>query len=93
MDKLGFGVFATCLTKKGEESLKAVTSSRVFPLHLDVTDSQKIKAVYARMKELLPPDCGGLARGHAISFPPLPPPSAQATLVRGFSVGIIANII
>lgn len=38
--------------------MEAVTSSRVFPLHLDVTDSQKIKAVYARVKELLPPDCG-----------------------------------
>ena len=60
LDKLGFGVFATCLTKKGEQSLKTVASSRVFPLHLDVTDSLKIKAVYARVKELLPPDCGGL---------------------------------
>jgi len=75
LDKLGFGVFATCLTKEGEESLKAVTSSRVFPLHLDVTDSHKIKAVYARVKELLPPDCGGLARGpfHFTSTPPAPP--------------------
>lgn len=60
LDKLGFGVFATCLTKTGEESLKAVTSSRVFPLHLDVTDSQKVKAVYESVKELLPPDCGRL---------------------------------
>lgn len=77
LDKLGFGVFATCLTKEGEESLKAVTSSRVFPLHLDVTDSHKIKAVYARVKELLPPDCGGLARGpfHFTSTPPPLPPA------------------
>lgn len=70
LDKLGFGVFATCLTKKGEESLKAVTSSRVFPLHLDVTESQNIKAVYARVKELLPPNCGGLG---AIPFYTTPP--------------------
>ena len=79
LDKLGFGVFATCLTKEGEESLKAVTSSRVFPLHLDVTDSQKIKAVNARVKELLPPDCGGLARGIPFYFdlPPPPPPAAH----------------
>lgn len=55
--------------------MKAVTSSRVIPLHLDVTDSQKIKAVYARVKELLPPNCGGLARGHSILFPPHPPPA------------------
>lgn len=60
LDKLGFGVFATCLTREGEESLEAVTSSRLFPLHLDVTDSQRVKAVYERVKELLPPDCGGL---------------------------------
>ena len=59
LDKLGFGVFATCLTRKGEESLEAVTSSRLFALHLDVSDSQRVKAVYERVKELLPPDCGG----------------------------------
>lgn len=58
LDKLGFGVFATCLTKEGEESLEAVTSSRVFALSLDVTDSQRVKAVYERVKMLLPPDCG-----------------------------------
>ncbi|KAL9986083.1 hypothetical protein ACROYT_G000157 [Oculina patagonica] len=57
MDKLGFGVFAACLTKEGEESLEAVTSSRVFALSLDVTDSQRVKAVYERVTELLPPDC------------------------------------
>lgn len=68
LDKLGFGVFATCLTKKGEESLKAVTSSRVFPLLLDVTDSQRIKAVYARVKQLLPPDCGWLIRDYPSYF-------------------------
>lgn len=86
LDKLGFGVFATCLTKKGEESLKAVTSSRVFPLHLDVTDSQKIKAVYARVKELLPPDCGGLARGHSLR----PSHFSEGVLCR---YHYIANII
>ncbi len=58
LDKLGFGVFAACLTKEGEESLEAVTSSRVFALSLDVTDSQRVKAVYERVTELLPPDCG-----------------------------------
>lgn len=85
LDKLGFGVFATCLTKKGEESLKAVTSSRVFPLHLDVTESQNIKAVYARVKELLPPNCGGLG---AIPFYTTPSPhfdeiSEESTEVIG----------
>lgn len=92
LDKLGFGVFATCLTKKGEESLKAVTSSRVIPLHLDVTGSQKIKAVYARVKELLPPDCGGLARGHSILFPP-PPSCPLWSVLRVFFVGIITSIL
>jgi len=101
LDKLGFGVFATCLTKEGEESLKAVASSRVFPLHLDVTDSQMIKAVNARVKELLPPDCGWLATGHFLftSTPPLPPPPCPLWRdffvvggARGFFVTIILNI-
>lgn len=60
LDKLGFGVFATCLTKEGEESLKAAISSRVFVLHLDVTDSQKVKGVCEKVKNLLPVDCGRL---------------------------------
>lgn len=60
LDKLGFGVFATCLTKEGEESLKTATSSRVFVLNLDVTDSLKVKEVCEKVKNLLPVDCGRL---------------------------------
>ena len=54
LDKMGVCVLATCLTKEGEQSLKSVTSDRLKTFQMDVTNSQQIKDVYAKVKEILP---------------------------------------
>ncbi|XP_073239410.1 retinol dehydrogenase 7-like [Porites lutea] len=54
LDKMGVHVLATCLTKEGEQSLKSVTSDRLKTFQMDVTNSQQIKDVYEKVKEILP---------------------------------------
>ena len=53
LDKMGARVLATCLTRKGEESLTSVTSDRLKTFQMDVTSSQQIKNVFGKVKELL----------------------------------------
>ena len=60
LDKMGVCVLATCLTKEGEQSLKSVTSDRLKTFQMDVTNSQQIKDVYEKVKEILPSGQGGL---------------------------------
>ena len=54
LDKMKVHVLATCLTKEGEQSLKSVTSDRLKTFQMDVTNSQQIKDVYEKVKEILP---------------------------------------
>ena len=58
LDQLGFHVFATCLTKEGEEGLKDVCSERLNTLHLDVTSSEQIRAAFLQVQGQLPPNTG-----------------------------------
>ena len=60
MDKMGIGVLATCLTKEGEQILKATTSDRLKTFQLDVTNSQQIKILYEQVKEQLPAGQGSV---------------------------------
>ena len=54
LDKIGVNVFATCLTKQGEQDLKSMTSSKLKTFQMDVTDSQQIKDVFEHVKNVLP---------------------------------------
>ena len=58
LDQMGFHVFATCLTREGEERLKAVCSERVKTLHLDVTISESVQEAYNFVKSNIPGDTG-----------------------------------
>ena len=58
LDQMGFHVFATCLTRGGEERLKEVCSDRTKTFHLDVTNSEEIISVLERVREKLPPASG-----------------------------------
>ena len=60
LDKMGVHVLATCLTKEGEQSLKAATSDRLKTFQLDVTNSEQIKTLYELVKEQLPSDQGNV---------------------------------
>lgn len=58
LDQLGFRVFATCRTKAGEDSVKAVCSNRVKTYCMDVTDVSQVHEVYQRIKKEIPADEG-----------------------------------
>ena len=58
LDEMGACVFATCLTKEGEQSLKSVTSDKLKTFQMDVTNSQQIKDVYEEVKQQIPGDTG-----------------------------------
>ncbi|EDO34121.1 predicted protein, partial [Nematostella vectensis] len=58
LQKLGFYVFATCLTEEGMAEMTGISSERIIPFRLDVTDSFQIRQVYTRISELLPEDTG-----------------------------------
>ena len=49
-------MFATCLTREGEEGLKYVCSDRLNTLHLDVMSSEQIKAAFQQVQGQLPPN-------------------------------------
>ena len=58
LDQMGFHVFATCLTRGGEERLKEVCSDRTKTFHLDVTNSEEIRKVLETVRENIPPFSG-----------------------------------
>ena len=58
LDEMGACVFATCLTKEGEQSLKSVTSDKLKIFQMDVTNSQQIKELYGEVKQQIPRDTG-----------------------------------
>ena len=62
LDKMGFHVLATCLTKEGEQNLKSETSDRLKTFQMDVTNSQQIKDIYEKVKGILPLGQGGCKR-------------------------------
>ncbi|XP_040912453.1 dehydrogenase/reductase SDR family member 9 [Toxotes jaculatrix] len=53
LDKLGFRVIAACLTEKGEDELKKISSDRLTTTHLDVTDSESVSRATALIKTLV----------------------------------------
>jgi len=55
---MGVRVLATCLTKEGEQSLKSVASNKLKTFQMDVTDSQQIKSVFEKVKDLLDQEAG-----------------------------------
>uniref|UniRef100_A0A0B7BNQ6 Uncharacterized protein n=1 Tax=Arion vulgaris TaxID=1028688 RepID=A0A0B7BNQ6_9EUPU len=56
LDKLGFPVFASCLTEAGSRSLSEVCSSRLVTLILNVADIDSIPKAYEFVKQKLPSD-------------------------------------
>lgn len=58
LDQLGFRVFATCRTKAGEDSVRAVCSNRVKTYCMDVTDVSQVQEVYQSVKKEIPADEG-----------------------------------
>ncbi|KAL9985510.1 hypothetical protein ACROYT_G007925 [Oculina patagonica] len=79
LDEMGVNVIATCLTKEGEQSLKAVTSEKLKTFQMDVTNSQKINDVFKEVKRTIPCDTGlwglvnnaGILVTHPIEWAPL----------------------
>ena len=59
LDKMGVHVLANCLTKEGEQILKSETSERLKTFQMDVANSQQIKDIYEKVKEILPSGQGG----------------------------------
>ncbi|XP_073241465.1 retinol dehydrogenase 7-like [Porites lutea] len=70
LDKMGVHVLATCLTKEGEQNLKSETSDRLKTFQMDVTNSQQIKDIYEKVKEILPLGQGlwGLVNNAGVYF-------------------------
>lgn len=58
LDQLGFNVFATCLTKKGQDEITSLCSERLRAFHLDVTDSKEIKDALQFVRQNLPANTG-----------------------------------
>ncbi|XP_078358702.1 dehydrogenase/reductase SDR family member 9-like [Oculina patagonica] len=58
LDQLGFRVIATCRTKTGEDSVRAVCSDRVKTYCMDVTDANQVQEVYESIKKEIPADEG-----------------------------------
>ena len=60
LDRMGFHVFATCLTSDGAEELRHICSDRLVTIGLDVTMSQEIRAALKEVQRFLPPAQGQL---------------------------------
>lgn len=58
LDQLGFRVIATCRTKAGEDSVRAVCSNRIKTYCMDVTDVNQVREVYESIKKEIPADEG-----------------------------------
>lgn len=54
LDRLGFHVFAGCLTEIGAADLDKETSKNVKPLQLNVCSEESIRSVFATVKSSLP---------------------------------------
>ena len=54
LDKLGCHVFAGCLTEKGEDELRKVSSDRLVTLPLDVADHESVIKAYQMVCSKLP---------------------------------------
>ena len=58
LDQLGVRVIATCRTRAGEESVRAVCSNRVKTYCMDVTDADQVREVFESVKKEIPADEG-----------------------------------
>uniref|UniRef100_A0A0B6ZJ20 Uncharacterized protein n=1 Tax=Arion vulgaris TaxID=1028688 RepID=A0A0B6ZJ20_9EUPU len=58
LDKLGFHVFAGCLTQAGAKSLSDICSSRLTTVILDVGSTESIEQAVQVVQRKLPPDTG-----------------------------------
>ncbi|CAG5122352.1 unnamed protein product [Candidula unifasciata] len=58
LDKLGFHVFAGCLTKEGAKSVRESCSSRVTTVELDVRSTESIQQAVKQVESSLPPGTG-----------------------------------
>ncbi|KAK6970170.1 retinol dehydrogenase 2-like isoform X1 [Biomphalaria glabrata] len=56
LDKLGFPVFAGCLTKTGHDYLRSTCSIRLVTLTVDVTDNASIQSAYKTIHTHIPKD-------------------------------------
>lgn len=54
LDRMGFHVFAACLTETGEDRLRKNASDRLVTLSLDVTNEKSIKNAFEFVKSNLP---------------------------------------
>lgn len=59
LDRLGFHVIATCLTKTGQEDLQKLCSERTTTFLLDITSSTQIQEVYSAItRSVIPQGVG-----------------------------------
>ncbi|CAG5122351.1 unnamed protein product [Candidula unifasciata] len=58
LDKLGFHVFAGCLTKEGAKSVTESCSSRVTTVELDIRSTESIQQAVKLVESKLPPNTG-----------------------------------
>ena len=58
LDKLGFNVFAGCLTDKGAKSVQEECSKRVTVLEVDVTKKDSVQKAVEVVQKYLPKDKG-----------------------------------
>ncbi|XP_078545000.1 retinol dehydrogenase 7-like [Lissotriton helveticus] len=73
LDKRGMHVLAACLTRKGAEQLKEVTSQRLQTINLDVTKGESVAAMAQWVKQQVG-DKGlwGLVNNAGVGFPMAP---------------------
>ena len=62
LDRLGFNVFATCLTTEGEDELRLLCSKRLRTIRLDVRNSEEIAQAVKQVHSTLPAGKGKLNR-------------------------------
>lgn len=74
LEKLGFHVFAACLTPEGAKNLQSACSDRVTTLLLDVTSATSIADARQFVESKLPPGKGlwGLVNNAGVSGAPVP---------------------
>ena len=58
LDKMGFHVLATCLTREGEENLRLICSDRVKTFLLNVTRAEEMESIYKHVLQILPAGTG-----------------------------------
>ncbi|BFZ17713.1 hypothetical protein BsWGS_20752 [Bradybaena similaris] len=95
VDKLGFHVFAGCLTQAGAESVTESCSSRLVTVDLDIRSTESIQQAVQLVKSRLPPDTGLWALINNAGIMGLDAPTEMCSredVLEAFSVNILGPV-